>query len=71
MTKKEFMKIPFKMISHLNMEHEHCCSYIAVHPFLPFVNLGMCIHQPYKNGVPKGKSYAHYNLNGKVYRQVY
>lgn len=70
MTKDELQKIPFRMVAHLNMEHEHCCSYKAVHPFLPSLNLGMCVHQPYKNGEPKGKSYTHYKLNGEVYKSI-
>lgn len=65
MTKEELKKIPFRMVSHLSMEDEHCSTYKAVHPFL---YLGMCIHQPYKDGVPKGKSYTHYMWNGKVYK---
>lgn len=34
------------------------------------LDLGMCIHQPYKDGVPKGKSYTHYMWNGKVYKSL-
>ena len=67
MTKEKLEKIPFRMVSHLSMEDEHCITYKAVHPFL---DLGMCIHQPYKDGVPKGKSYTHYMWNGKVYKSL-
>ena len=67
MTKQQLSKIPFKFIFHLSMEHEHCTTYEAV---LPSMTLGMCIHQPYKDGVPKGRSYTHYRLNGEVYKSV-
>ena len=27
MTLEEFNKVPFSLVSHLNMEHEHCSTY--------------------------------------------
>lgn len=65
MTEEEFNNIPFTMTCHLNMCDEHCSTYVSTNPFL---NLGMCIHVPYKDGKPFGRSYTHYMWNGKVYK---
>lgn len=65
MTTKEINNIPFCFSSHLNMEHEHCTTFNAEYKGHKF---GMCRHSPYKNGVPKGKPYVHYMVDGKVFK---
>lgn len=65
MTKEEINQIPFKFASHLAMEDEHSILYTAkvgVHQF------AMCIYTPYKDGVPKGRTYTHYMVDGKVFK---
>lgn len=62
MTQEELSKVPFRCVSHLAMEDEHCMTYISEDG-----RLGFCDHQPYKNGRPKGKAYRHYQIDGKVY----
>ena len=63
----EITKIPFKFQTHLNMEHEHCTTYTAEYKGHQF---GMCKHEPYKDGVPKGRAYTHYMVDGKVFKTL-
>lgn len=67
MTREELSKIPFKMACHLNMAHEHCTTYEAQDASLDLI---VCVHQPYRNGHPEGKSHKHYKWNGMVYESV-
>ena len=63
MTLEELSKIPFHFVAHLSMEDEHTTSYVSEDN-----RLGFCDHVPYKDGVPKGRSYRHYMIDGKVYK---
>ena len=67
MTLEDLKKIPFKMIAHLNMVDEHCSTYMSTDPEMC---IEMCVHQPYRCGMPHGKCYIHYKWNGKVYKSV-
>lgn len=62
MTNEEFGKLPFRFVSHLAMEHEHCATYAT-----PDNKFGFCVHTPYKNGEPHGKAYIHYRVGFEVY----
>lgn len=66
MTKEEFEKLPFRYVSHLAMEDEHCM--VLDCETIPY--LGKCIHTPYKKGIPYGRSYTHYKYNGIVYKSL-
>ena len=63
MTIEELEKKPFRFVSHLSMEHEHCITYVSYDG-----RIGYCDHIPYKNGEPKGRSYRHWMVLGKVYK---
>lgn len=67
MTREEVNKIPFKFSLHLNKEGEHCTTYTAEHNGHTF---GMCKHVPYKDGEPKGRTYTHYMVDGKVFKTI-
>lgn len=67
MTKEQVNAIQFKEIWHLSMEHEHCTTYVAVHNGHQFA---MCRHVPYRDGQPKGRVYAHYMVDGKVFKTL-
>ena len=67
MEKEEINKIPFKFHTHLNMEHKHCTTYTAEYKGHQFA---MCKHVPYKDGVPKGRTYTHYMVDGKVFKTL-
>lgn len=63
MTYEELKKVPFHFVSHLSMEDKHCTTYASEDGRISF-----CTHVLYKNGEPKGRSYRHYMIDGKVYR---
>lgn len=63
MTIEELEKIPFRFVSHLNMEGEHCTTYVSYDG-----RIGFCDHQPYKDDEPHGKPYRHWMVLGKVYK---
>lgn len=63
MTLEELKKIPLHFECHLSMEEEHCTTYASEDG-----RIKICDHVPYKDGEPKGKSYRHYKLDGKVYK---
>lgn len=67
MTLEDLKKIPFKMVAHLNMVNEHCSTYMSTDPEMC---IEICVHQPYRRGMPHGKCYTHYRYNGKVYKSV-
>ena len=64
MTEQELLQIPFRMISHLAMEKEHCTVYESKNPLY---KIKMCKHTKIKKNGEFGKSYTHYVLNGKEY----
>ncbi len=63
MTYEELKKVPFHCVAHLSMENEHLITYVSENG-----RLGFCDHVPYKNGVPKGRAYRHYTIDGKVFK---
>ena len=65
MTEQDLAKIKFRCVCHLSMEHEHAMTYESI-DYRPVI--GMCSHVPYKDGVPKGRVYTHYRVNGKVFK---
>ena len=67
MTLEDLKKIPFKRVAHLNMEDEHCSTYISTDPA---VDIGIYVHQPYKDGVPHGKSEKCYRWKCRFYNTV-
>ena len=62
MTFEEFKKIPFRMVAHLAMEDEHCCTYSSEDGML-----GFCDHTK-KRGFNFGRSYRHWRIGNKVYK---
>ena len=36
----------------------------------PEMCIEICVHQPYRRGMPHGKCHTHYRYNGKVYKSV-
>lgn len=61
MTIEELKKIPFRMVGHLAMEDEHCCTYSSEDGML-----GFCDHTK-KRGFDFGRSYRHWRIRKKVY----
>lgn len=62
MTIEELKKIPFRMVAHLAMEDEHCCTYSSEDGML-----GFCDHTK-KRGFDFGRSYRHWRIGKKVYK---
>jgi hypothetical protein len=63
MTYEELKKVPFRFVSHLSMEDEHCTVYESKDKRISF-----CNHVHFKNGEPTGRTYRHYMIDGKVYK---
>lgn len=63
MTYEELKKVKFTCLCHLLMEDEHLTTYVSENG-----RLGFHEHVPYKDGVPKGRAYRHYIIDGKVYK---
>lgn len=68
MTLEDLKKIPFKMIAHLNMVDEHCSTYMSTDPEMC---IEICVHQPYRRGMPHGKCHTHYRYNGRNFMSAY
>lgn len=64
MTPEELTKIPLHFVSHLSMEHKHCTVYASEDG-----RISICDHVPYKDGEPKGRTYRHWMLDGKVFKK--
>lgn len=65
MTIGELHRLPWRMQSHLAMEHEHCAVYRTI------VNgreIFKCVHVKKRNFYDFGRSYTHYQIDGKVYK---
>lgn len=62
MTAEELSKIPFRMVSHLAMAHEHCSTYMNE-------EYGFCIckHTEKKNEFKFGRTRTYYKYKGVVY----
>ena len=63
MTYEELKKVPFKVVCHLNMTHEHTVTYISEDG-----RIGYCDHVKVRGGRPTGKQYRHWRIDGKVYK---
>ncbi len=63
MTAEELSKIPFMMVAHFSMEHEHCSTYHNDE-----YGIGICKHTTKKNEFEFGRSYTHYMYKGVVYK---
>lgn len=63
MTVEELAKITFRMIAHLAMEDEHCCTYSS-----PDGRLGFCDHTKKTGEFTYGRTYRHWRIDGKVYK---
>lgn len=63
MTYEELKKIPFRCVSHLALEDEHCTTYISEDG-----RIGFCDHVKFKNGQPTKRGYRHWQIDGKVYK---
>lgn len=63
MTAEQLSKIPFRMVAHLSMEHEHCATFLNAD-----YNMGYCVHTKRKDDGTFGRSYTHYQYNGEVYK---
>ena len=67
MTLEELKKIPLKMVAHTSMEDAHSFAYKSTDPS---VDIGMYVHQPYRNGVPHGQSQTCYRWKCRFYNTV-
>lgn len=65
MTHKEFQQLPWRMRSHLAMEHENALTYEAN---IGFKQICKCVHTVIKDDFTFGRSYTHYMFDGKVYK---
>ena len=65
MTREELSKIPFQLISHLNMEHEHCSSYSNMD-----YGFYMCKHTKKNSDGTFGRTIVHYMYKDKVYKTL-
>ena len=63
MTIEELKKIPFRMVSHIAMEDEHCINYASVDG-----SLGFCDHTKKKGEFDFGRTYRHWRIGSKVYK---
>ena len=64
MTEEELAKIPFRMVAHLAMEDEHCCTYSSEDG-----RLGFCDHTKKKGEFDFGRTYRHWRIDSKVYKK--
>lgn len=65
MTEQDLAKIKFRMVSHLNMETLHACTYESVNHVPSFE---ICVQTRLRDDDMFGGSYTHYRFNGKVYK---
>lgn len=63
MTAEELSKIPFVMVSHLAMEHEHCSTYVNEE-----YGISICRHTKKTNDFDFGGTYTHFMYKGVVYK---
>lgn len=64
MTPEQLQKIPFHMVSHMSMEHEHMLTYASEDG-----RLGYCDHTPKRKNGDFGRTYSHYRIDNKVYKK--
>ena len=63
MTIEELKKIPFRLVTHIAMEDEHCTTYASVDG-----SLGFCDHTKKKGKFDFGRTYRHWRIGSKVYK---
>lgn len=63
MTQEELKKIPFHFVCSLAMEDEHMLSYESEDG-----RLGYCDHTPKRKNGDFGRTYRHWRIDGKVYK---
>lgn len=63
MTIEEFIKIPFHMVAHMSMEHEHTCTYESGDG-----HLGFCDHTKKTGEFTFGRTHRHWRIKDKVYK---
>lgn len=63
MTEEEFNRVEFHMVCHLALANEHMMTYVSKDG-----RLGYCDHTPKKKNGDFGKSYRHWQIDGKVYK---
>ena len=63
MTLEELNKIPFYFVCSLAMENEHTLTYESEDG-----RLGLCVHTSRLKNGDFGRSYRHWQIEGKVYR---
>lgn len=63
MTEEELKKVPFRMVAHLAMEDEHCCTYISYDG-----RLGFCDHTPKNKYGDFRNGYRHWQIDSKIYK---
>lgn len=63
MTAEGLSNIPFRMVSHLSMEHGHCTTYVNDE-----YGISICEHTRKKYEFEFERSYCHYMYKGMVYK---
>lgn len=63
MTEEEFRKVPFKMMSHLSLEHEHRTTYVNED-----YGFGINTYTSRWDDYTIGRAYVHYIYNDVVYK---
>ena len=63
MTIEQLNKIPFHMVAHMSMEHEHTLSYASEDN-----RLGFCDHTIKRKDGTFGRTYRHWRIDNKVYK---
>lgn len=63
MTAEELSNIPFRMVSHLSMEHEHCATCVNDE-----YGISICKHTKKKNEFEFGRTCTHFMYKGVVYK---
>ena len=63
MTEAELKKVKFRMVAHLAMENEHCCTYTSEDG-----RLGFCDHTTKTSEFKYGRTYRHWRIDGKIYK---
>ena len=63
MTLEELKKIPFHMVAHMSMAHEHTCTYASEDG-----DLGFCDHTRKTGDFTFGRTHRHWRIKDKVYK---
>ena len=63
MTEEEIKAINFKLMLHMSKSDEHITTYDS-----ECGRFGKCVHVPFRNGEPYGRSYTHYRIGDKIHK---